>query len=66
MSEFEVLTANAFNQGSLFVDNLQSVTNIRFEGLVGAEGSPLIGGGAIHFATVSAGLSLTQDDFLVV
>jgi Ca2+-binding RTX toxin-like protein len=53
MAKFEVLTATAFNQASLFVDNLQSVTNVRFEGLVGTEGSPLIGEYTETYTTLS-------------
>jgi hypothetical protein len=53
MAKFEVLTATAFNQASLFVGNLQSVTNVRFEGLVGTEGSPLIGEYTETYTTLS-------------
>jgi Ca2+-binding RTX toxin-like protein len=38
-----LVTEPGFNQESLFIDNMGSATNIRFEGLTDVEGSPLIG-----------------------
>ncbi|MEO3997252.1 calcium-binding protein [Mesorhizobium sp. CAU 1732] len=43
MAVYNSPSATSFNQESLFVDNLNSASNVRFEGLIGTEGSPLIG-----------------------